>query len=443
MMDGCEPSPAMRLPAGGDARGVGTVSPAGYAGRALSCLARLAMARRLLRLSSFLQPPTRDSLSKSMMLIGLALLWLPAANYCWKAASPKKWRSTPLSWETNENRVKRSLKTFKNRTWQNSLARTIGPSFPLFNNAVKLHNQIVYSVFGVSTSHHVLLGKDGYLHNPFYAKAYCSRDLAGSADALRQWAQKIRDMQDIVTARGQIFLYVLTPSKIEHLPETLPAAYPCQSPDRDRFTAAALTYLDAAGVKYLDVTATMEGFEEKYGYGPFPRYGIHWTQLGGYPGALAIIRAINAAKGKAALMPFEIAVSPAKVPVQMDYDYAFVLNIRSTPKPKDTAAFSVTTPAPSQCPPPVSIIAVGGSFFQALGENLSLSPCPPNLSQLFYLTRNTYRYEGGKYTVVGPPDYELLKQAEVVIVEENVGALSLPHLSRYHKHFTAEQPISE
>jgi hypothetical protein len=257
---------------------------------------------------------------------------------------------------------------------------------------------------------------------------------------LRQWAQTIRDIQDMSTARGQIFLYVLTPSKIEHIPDTIPAAFPCRSRDRQRFVAGVRSYLDAAGVSYVDATASMAEIKPKYGYDPFPKFGIHWTQLAAYPATLEIIKAINGSKGRTAVIPYEISVRHAERPVIEDYDYAHLLNVLLMPTPKDTAVFSVTTPSPSRCPPPLSILTVGGSFFQALGANLSRSPCPPSVAHLFYLSLDTYRYESGRLNRTGKADYGLLKTAEVVIVEENVGIMPTSNIAAYHTFFSTGQP---
>jgi alginate O-acetyltransferase complex protein AlgJ len=384
----------------------------------------------------------RHSFSKPMMFAALALLWLPAATCCWNAVSSRPWRSAPLNGPAETYPVsRRSLDTFIDRSLQDSLAKVIGPSIPFFNDAVRLHNQIMYGGLGISPSKHIVIGKNGYLHNPFYTNAYCHRDIAASADILRKWAKNVRNIQDVVTARGQIFFYVLTPSKVEHIPETMPAAFPCRSSDRQRFVATILSYLDAAGVKYVDATAAMPDIKGKYGYESFPKYGIHWTQLAAYPAALEIIRTINSAKGYSAVIPYEIAVSPARDPVPQDHDYGFLLNVLWTPTPKDTATFSVTTPAPSQCPTPLSIVAIGGSFFQALGANLSRGPCPPSVKHLFYLTLDTYLYESGVLKGTGTADYELLKPAEVIIVEENIGVLPVPYISVFDKYLhTGQRP---
>jgi alginate O-acetyltransferase complex protein AlgJ len=376
----------------------------------------------------------RHLLSRSMMFAALALLWLPVASYGWNAAAPNPWRSkylngAPVTYKLSE----RKLETFIDRSLQDSVAKAFGPSMPFFNDIVRLHNEIVYAGIGISPSHHILIGKNEYLHNPVYLNAYCRRDLAASADTLRQWAQEIRDIQDIITARGQIFLYVLTPSKIEHIPDTLPTTYPCRSEDRQRFVPTVLSYLDAVGVTYVDATASMDDVQEKYGYDPFPKYGIHWTNLAAYPATLDIIQAINRATGKPTLASYDIAVSPAKQLFPMDHDYARLLNVLSTPTPPDTATFSVTTPAPRECPPPLSILTVGGSFFQALGANLSLAPCPPKVEHLFYLSFDTYRYESGQLKGTGTADYALHDRAEIVIVEENIGVLPAKHIPVYHQ----------
>jgi alginate O-acetyltransferase complex protein AlgJ len=384
----------------------------------------------------------RHPLSKSMMFLALAMLWLPAAAFCWNAAAPSPWQwqsrhlygpppdPTPIS--------ATSLDTFIDRALQDSLAKAIGPSIPFFNDVVRLHNQVLYGGLGISPSKHVLIGKNEYLHNPIYTNAYCRRDVTASADILRKWAQDIRSIQDIVTARGQIFLYVLTPSKIEHIPETMPVAFPCRSQDRQRFVAVALSYLDAAGVSYVDATVGMDAVEEKYGYDPFPKFGIHWTELAAYPATLEIMQVINEAKGTPAIIPYEIAVRPAEKPVPHDYDYGHLLNVVWTPTPNDTAALSVVTPSPSQCQEPLSILAVGGSFFQAIGANLSRGPCPPVVKHLFYLTFDTYRYESGVLKGTGEADYELLNSANIILLEENIGVLPAHHVSVLLKHIRTD-----
>jgi hypothetical protein len=148
-----------------------------------------------------------------------------------------------------------------------------------------------------------------------------------------------------------------------------------------------------------------------------------------------IMRAINTAKGDLAVLPYEITVERARVPALEDYDYASLLNVLWTPMPNDTAAIAPVRHGPARCPPPVSIAAVGGSFFTALGKNLSRAPCPPGITQLSYLTLGALRFEAGALKRGTTSGYEFLRPADVVIVEENVGILlKARHVSAFHAY---------
>jgi alginate O-acetyltransferase complex protein AlgJ len=377
----------------------------------------------------------RHTVSRPIILLALVLLWLPAAAYGWNALSPWDWGSPRLvGVQVKASETRLSLEALSNRSFQDGVARAVGSSIPFFGDAVRLHNQLLYGAFGLSPSHHVLIGKGEYLLNPVYTSAYCQRDIVASAEPFRRWARLLAETQQMIEARGQIFLYVLTPSKVEHMPEAMPPGFPCLSDDRQRFIAAALSYLDAAGVKYLDATAQIHRIKQTYGYEPFTRYGIHWTDLAAYPATMDIVRAINDAKGHQAIIPYEIAVGPAARPALDDYDYASLLNVLWTPKPRDVAAFSIATSQPPYCPEPTNITTVGGSFFKALGRNLSRGPCPPNVVQLFYLTLETVRFETGR-TKSTQAEYGLIATADVIIVEENAGILlKTRHISALHDY---------
>jgi alginate O-acetyltransferase complex protein AlgJ len=384
-----------------------------------------------------------DRLSRSLMLGALALLWLPAIAFGWNMVAKPQWRSKPLSGvQLASAPAPLTLERLTDGAFQRDLAKRIGPAIPFFADAVRLHNQVLYSVFGLTTSPHIVVGKDSFLHNPTYMGAYCHRDIESSAEDFERWARMLREIQDKVEARGQTFLYVLTPSKIEHLPDTLPPGFPCPSTDQPRFLAAALARLDVHGVKYVDATAGIEAIRPKYGYDPFPPGGIHWTELAAYPPALEIIRRINSSRGKTVIAPFDISVGQTPRATGSDRDYVELLNLFWEPRSSGAAKISVAAPTPSRCSETVSVIAVGGSFFTALGTNLSLTSCPPKLSQLSYFVIDTRHFLNGKMILDKAPDYGLLSLSDVVLVEENAGIfLKTKHIPALHKYLhTGELP---
>lgn len=376
-------------------------------------------------------------LSKPLMMGALALLWLPAIAFAWNLVVAKpKWRSKPLTGvQMTAAPVPLTFERVKDGSFQRSFAKRIGPSIPFFADAVRLHNQVLYSALGLTTSPHIIVGKGRFLHNPTYMSAYCHRDIESSAPEFEGWARMLREIQDKVEARGQTFLYVLTPSKIEHLPDTLPPGFPCPSTDQPRFLAAALARLDDHGVKYVDATAGIDAIRPKYGYDPFPPGGIHWTDLAAYPPALEIIRRINTSLGKTVVPPFDIDVGQSPRATGSDRDYVELLNLFWEPRSPGLAKISIAASPPPRCPDAVSILAVGGSFFTALGTNLSLAPCPPKVSQLSYFVIDTRHFRDGKLTFDKAPDYSLLASSDVVVVEENAGIfLKTKHIPALHKY---------
>lgn len=382
-------------------------------------------------------------LSKSLMLAALALLWLPAIAFGWNLVAKPKWRSKPLSGvQIAAASAPLTLEGLKDGSFQRSVAKRIGPSIPFYADAVRLHNQVFFAALRLPTSRDIIVGKEDYLLRPIYISAYCQRDIRGSIAEFKKWAGMLREIQDKVESRGQMFIYVLTPSKIEHLPNTLPSGFPCSSVDRQRFLAAAVAYLDDFGVKYVDATSGIDQVRPTYGYDPFPVGGIHWTDLAAYPPTLEIIRKINASKGKTVIEPYQITVGRAARPSGIDRDYAELLNLLWEPQFGSTAKISVAAPIPARCPETVSLVAVGGSFFTALGTNLSLAPCPPKLSILWYFVVDTRHFQHGKLISDKAPDYDLLASSDVILVEENAGILlKTQHVPALHRYLhTGELP---
>ena len=381
-------------------------------------------------------------LSKLLMLGALAVLWLPALSFGWNAVSGHQWKSQPLiGVQVAAMPASLTIEHLVDGSFQRSLAQYVGPAIPFHAGAVRLHNQVFYATLRLSTSQHIIVGKNDHLLNPAYIKAYCYRDIGKSAQNFDSWARMLREIQDKIESRGQIFIYVLTPSKIEELPETLPLGLPCPSKDRQQFLAAAVAHLRDQGVKYIDAIATVDQEPRKYGYESFPVGGIHWTDLASYPAAMKIIQTINARKEKTAIEPYAITVKPGN-PTATERDFLSLLNLSLEPREIKTAQISVDAPVHAPCLPPVSIVAIGGSFFTSLGTGLSVSPCPPKISQLSYFVLATIHFADGVFTADQTPDYGLLASSDVVLIEENAGILmNTQHIGALHKYLhTGELP---
>ena len=98
-----------------------------------------------------------------------------------------------------------SLATFLSGDVQTALSRKIGTSLPIYAPAVRLKNQIEYSIFGLPNAPSIAFGRDKHLYEWPYINEYCGR--TGKADPAA-WGDKIKDIQNYAAAHGKAFAYV-------------------------------------------------------------------------------------------------------------------------------------------------------------------------------------------------------------------------------------------
>ena len=195
-----------------------------------------------------------------------------------------------------------SLNAVLTGTYQRWVSRSIGQLSPMFKLAVGWKGQIYYSLLGMvpeagaTGPDAVIVGRDQQLFEMTYLKEYCARDLAKLQIASEDWAARISRMQDFFDARGKVFLYIITPSKVAQEPQIIPDSYACPGNAKDR--AEKLDLYDKVstrhGVRFVDTASDLTAAREAYGISMFPRGGTHWNSLGSALAAQKMIAAVNA-----------------------------------------------------------------------------------------------------------------------------------------------------
>ncbi len=228
------------------------------------------------------------------------------------------------------------------------------------------------------------------------------------------------------------------------MPETLPFGYLCPATTEDRinFVTSALAALEKKGVHYFDATNGLNRTKELYGFDPFPKGGIHWTDLAAHLSTQGLVDKLNSVLDRKKVPhPYKLIVTTKKVPTLVEQDFAQLMNVAITPSNYLTAEITVSGKPISPCGEPIDIVVVGGSFFESIGRSLSRSPCRPSVRQLSYLTINQidYSISPGKI-VVTPLDLGILKQADIIIVEEDMGMIMnsrhIPELRQFLENGT-------
>ena len=318
--------------------------------------------------------------------------------------------------------------------FQAAFAHWVGTASPLFPAAIRLRNQVEYSVFGFSPIPAVLVGPGGGMVERAYAEEYCARDVARWRPAAQIWAAGIRQMQDLQARRGKAFLYVLTPSKVAMYPGLVPPGFTCPSTQADRagLVPAWLAMLRQAGVHVVDTTAPLRAAAADYPFPLFPAGGTHWNAVGEAVAQQAVLAGLDKelpGRGLAPV-PFTWAMRPHPVRDSDDVDLARLMNLFV---PAANGPVPVVTPhkgpAPATCDPP-RVAIVGGSFSHATLRALRDLSCPVAATEYEYWHTNTLRWSGGaldKTPAVDAPrrDANILA-ADVVVYEENEQLLEQP-----------------
>ena len=317
-----------------------------------------------------------------------------------------------------------SLARVLDGAWQGETARMIGSRTPLYPFAVRLKDEIMFSVFGLSGIPGIMVGRGGALIERSYAEEYCSRDLARFLPLARAWAPKLRQMQDAYEQRGKTFLYVITPSKVAQYPGLLPPGYPCPAPvaDREGLLPAWRNLLTAAGVHFVDTTIPLVAAQGRYPFTLYPRGGTHWNSVGAALATNAIAAGLDRLRKDAMLPAFAVTWRMMPRPIWPDDDLGSLMNLLV--KHDWGAAPQAILAAP---PPPggcrrLAVAIVGGSFMNRPAEDLAQGPCAPHVEEWQYWTVFDIIWPPGVdgKTGVDPAERDAgVLSADVLLYEEN------------------------
>jgi len=361
-------------------------------------------------------------------LAGAGLLAFSALQIAWNASIGDRWPALsfhmkyPMGYVPGAGAAP-TMGNLLHGVFQKNAAARIGVQSMLYRSAIRWKHQAYWSLLGMSGVPNILVGKGGQLIETAYVDAYCRRNLMNDRPSPLAWAERIRALQDEVEARGQKFLYLITPSKVALHPEFLPDGFPCATSRRSiellaRFRGALRT----AGVHFVDGPAVLHAALGRYDLDLYPRGGIHWNMIGAALTAQAVIAALD--NEGAQLTPFSFTSHVNPKPTGWDRDLQEILNLQyevAYPVPD----LDYVSRPPASCEPD-RIAEIAGSFIFELNEALEHTACPPEIRPYFYWKNLTTRSPDGALHKQ-PEDpaerrRDILDWANFVILEENESA---------------------
>jgi alginate O-acetyltransferase complex protein AlgJ len=323
-----------------------------------------------------------------------------------------------------------SLLSFADGSLQKGVTNAISNAFPLRPLLIRINNQIRYKLFGNAGATDVITGEHAQLIQRIYIDEYCARNLAAFEPMARDWAAKLKEIQDFYTARGKIFIYLITPSKLAYMPENFARQLsPCTNSERDRSGTLPLygRLLKDAGVHVVDAASLIHGLKGKYEIDLFPAGGVHWNAIAVANAEDAILAEINRQAGSAIAPKLSWKYKVVDRAKGTDRDLLDLLNVLS-PNARYATARVTYQPAKACDETPVAslkAVMVGDSFAGTLGQTLINDGCLSRLEGYNYLYRGLSAGPGYKTVKnrLTASDILPLRDADIVIIEENESLL--------------------
>ena len=313
------------------------------------------------------------------------------------------------------------------------VSMNVGRQSPAFPISVRLKNQLLYSLFGVSGAPNILIGREGELFAIEYVEEFCSRGATPDAARLDAWADDVAEIGKRAESLGKGFVYLISPSKPAHAPQYLPADRRCPSLATGRAQEKLVPYddaLEARGVAHLDSAQLLRDARSHYAIDLFPRGGVHWNLLGASLAMRETARILATQPGGSLIGAFDFSWSEDDEAKGVDRDLLDLLNLFWPDDHYPTAAIRRAS-EPAACARTPRLLFVGDSFMRELVIVASQAECPPVIEHWFYVRSdgetNLLRFRTAPGEVGNgeslPSDLALLPQsladADAIVLEEN------------------------
>jgi hypothetical protein len=89
----------------------------------------------------------------------------------------------------------------------------------------RLYNQILYAIFNSTESSSIVVGRENYLYETAYPQAYLLEVTHTEEETLTNKLEELAELKRLLNEHGVALIVRMSPTKAEHYPEYLPAAY--------------------------------------------------------------------------------------------------------------------------------------------------------------------------------------------------------------------------
>lgn len=175
-----------------------------------------------------------------------------------------------------------SKKTWFSGEYQETQKQYVKNNFALRAPFIRINNQLDYFLYDELHAKGVVFGKNGFLYEENYIKAYLGLDYLGE-DSIRKQVQKLKTISDSLKKHDVDLVVLLAPGKGSFYPEYFPPKYDSIQKTTTNY-ATFKQYLQQDSILLFDAHSWFD--ELKTTVHPkhklFSKTGIHWSKYGEY-----------------------------------------------------------------------------------------------------------------------------------------------------------------
>ncbi len=174
--------------------------------------------------------------------------------------------------------------------YQEQSEKYFNENFGFRNAFIRLNNEIGFDFFRKAKANGVIIGKNDYLFEENYIKAYYGTDFIGK-DSIDQRMDRLKYVQDTLKKLNKNIILIFAAGKGSYYPEYIPDKFKVKKrmTNYDYHLKLAKDFK----INYIDFNDYFLKNKHKCKHPLYPQYGIHWSKYGMCLAADSIIRYIE------------------------------------------------------------------------------------------------------------------------------------------------------
>ncbi len=170
-----------------------------------------------------------------------------------------------------------STKSWFDGSFQAQTDKYLNENFGFRPSFVRIHNQLQFSLFSIPHANGVVIGKDWYLYEENYIRAYYGQDFIGDS-TIQENTRKLRFIKDDLEKQGKSLVVMFAPGKGTFFPEFFPDSLKAKK-SRTNYTSY-IEQFKQQGLPHLDFNAWFLSMKKTSPHPLYPKGGIHWSKYG-------------------------------------------------------------------------------------------------------------------------------------------------------------------